>query len=296
MRNARQKDGFKGQHVVVLSPLVVDIARKDPLTSSLYITDIGYYPKAHNHYRQRLEPISEQVLIYCVEGSGWYELRGEHTILKSGEYVILPAGEPHCYGASDTPWTIYWVHFSGEQSAIYAKGAQTPQRISANINSRIRNRNSLFEEMLVTLERGENLEDLRYVSSLLHYYLASMRYLQQYRSAQEAGSTDPVDAIIHYMREHIESNVTLDDIARYAGYSVSHLSSRFRQRTGLSPIHYLNLLRIERACALLRETDLKLNQISYRIGIEDNYYFSRLFSKFIGMSPSEYRRKVKSEK
>lgn len=289
MGTARQKDGFKGQRSVVLPEMIVNIAKSDPLTSSLYITDIGYYPHAQNHYRQRLKPITEHVLIYCVEGAGWYELYDKRTILKAGEFVILPAGVPHTYGASDNPWTIYWVHFSGEHSSIYAKGAQTPQSIDVKVNSRIGNRNLLFDEMLVTLEKGEQLEDLRYVSSLLHYYLATMRYLYQYRHAQPDKSIAPIDAVIHYMKENIETHITLEDIARYMGYSVSHFSAFFRQHTGHSPIQYLNIIRIERACELMRETDLKLNQISNLVGIEDNYYFSRLFSKQMGMSPTAYR-------
>ena len=295
MGEAKQKDGFKGQRSVVLPPMIIETEREDPLTSSLYITDIGYYPHAHNHYRQRLEPITEHVLIYCVEGAGWYELYDKRTILKAGEFVILPAGVPHTYGASENPWTIYWVHFSGEHSPIYVKGAQTPQGIDVKINSRIHNRNSLFEEMLVTLEQGTQLEDLRYVSSLLHYYLATMRYLHQYRHAQSDLSIAPIDAVIHYMKENIETHISLEDIARYMGYSVSHFSAFFRQHTGHSPIHYFNILKIERACELMRDTNLKLNQISYRVGIEDNYYFSRLFSKHVGMSPSAYREQLRGK-
>jgi len=138
-----QKDGFKGERIVVLPPMVTAIERHDPLASSLYVTDIGYYPRAYNHYRERKKPITENVLIYCVEGSGWYRIGEDtepHIPLRTGEFVILPAGKPHAYGADEDPWTIYWIHFAGEHAAIYSEGMQTPHRIDVRINSRIGSR------------------------------------------------------------------------------------------------------------------------------------------------------------
>ena len=67
----------------------------------------------------------------------------------------------------------------------------------------------------------------------------------------------------------------------------------FKQHTGYSPLSYYNLLKVQEACFLLDETDMKINQISFKIGIDDTYYFSRLFSKTMGMSPKDYRAKKK---
>ncbi|MBO5824811.1 MAG: AraC family transcriptional regulator, partial [Prevotella sp.] len=68
----KQKDGFSGERSIVLPKAIVEMEKQDPLVSSLYITDIGYYPKAENHSRERKEPIAENVLIYCMEGEGRY--------------------------------------------------------------------------------------------------------------------------------------------------------------------------------------------------------------------------------
>ena len=140
---------------------------------------------------------------------------------------------------------------------------------------------------------GEGIEDFRYASSLLHHFLASMRYLQQFRSSivstQGRGSMSPTEAAIHYMRENIENRITLADVLKYVGYSQSHFSSLFKKNTGMSPLAYFNKLKIERACELLNKTDLKINQICYKIGIDDPFYFSRLFSKTIGVSPTKYK-------
>lgn len=94
---------------------------------------------------------------------------------------------------------------------------------------------------------------------------------------------------IHYMKENIEKHLTLQDIATQIGYSSSHFSMLFKKKTGHSPLTYFNLLKMQQACLLLDTTDMKINQICYKIGIEDPYYFSRLFCKIMGMSPRKYR-------
>ena len=77
-----KKEGFMGERQVKLSPMVVDIEEHDPLTASLYIIDIGYYPKAENHHVKRSEGIDQYVLIYCVDGCGWYTIGGKKWIIR----------------------------------------------------------------------------------------------------------------------------------------------------------------------------------------------------------------------
>lgn len=293
-----------GERSVVLPTSIVEMEENDPLVSSLFITDIGYYPMAEHHHRIRTEGINQYVLIYCRDGNGWYSLRGKTYQVASNQYFILPAGIPHEYGATEGErWTIYWVHFRGEHADIYAEGADKPQDVRVALNSNINNRNNIFEEILSTLHDGEGIEDLRYASSLLHYYLASLRYLRQYRNTARYNTNNSnlsfsnnknkevVDAAIHFMKENIERRITLQDILDYVGYSSTHFSTLFKRQVGDSPLAYFNRLKIEQACHMLQTTNLHINQICYKVGIEDSLYFSRLFSKMMGMSPSDYRER-----
>lgn len=304
----KRKDGFHGERSLVLPPEVVEMEAKDPLASSLYVTDIGYYPAAQYHYRERPEPIAQHVLIYCVSGSGWYRVGEKDSAaakayrVKANEFFILPAGRPHAYGSSDSePWTIYWLHFQGEHAAIYAQDAQKPQAVLPNLQSRIGHRNNIFEEIFTTLHRDNGLDALRFVSSLLHYYLASMRYLQQYRQAEtpKPKTTDEdaiVEAAIHFLKENIGQRLSLSDMATYVGYSVSHFSAIFRHKTGQSPLNYFNRLKIKDACGMLETTDIQINQLCFKVGIDDPYYFSRLFTRLMGCSPDAYRKKLRGQR
>ncbi len=299
---ARKKEGFRGERAVVLPPALIEMEEQDALVGCLYVTDIGYYPMAEHHYRSREEGIDQYVLIYCVDGSGWYLLDGQRYHVSRDQYFILPAGKAHAYGSDEGQgWTIYWIHFRGTHAATYAEGALTPHTIRVSQDSRLRTRIDIFEELLSTLHSGQTIDDLRYASSLLQYFLASMRYLHQFRYAKDgdvritdaaggaAFGLDVVAAAVHFMRENLERHISLQDVLDYVGYSQSHFSSLFRQRMGKSPMAYMNLLKMQYACHLLKTTAMHVNQICYKVGFEDPFYFSRLFTKTIGVAPSAYR-------
>ena len=99
----KRKDGFNGERALVLPASIVKELEADVVASILYITDIGYYPKAWHHFRERTEPIDQYVFIYCMEGEGWYRLRDHEYKITSNQYFILPAGEPHAYGLPVRP-------------------------------------------------------------------------------------------------------------------------------------------------------------------------------------------------
>ena len=268
----------------------------NPIYRTLHITDIGYYPKANNHFRERSEPISQYVFIYCIEGAGWFSLNNEVHQVSRNQYFILPAGVPHKYGSDESnPWTIYWIHYKGKLASQFSSGLNYPIEIKPAVHSRISGRIDLFEEIFRTYEMGYSRENMLYASSVFFHFLGSLRYLQQYRNAakDESAENDLVTAAIHYMKENIEKKLSLTEIADHIGYSPSHFSILFNKRTGYSPIYYFNQLKIQQACQLLDFTDMKINQVCYKVGIDDSYYFSRLFSKMMGMSPKLYKKQQK---
>lgn len=289
----KRKDGFSGERALVVPQSIVEEMEKHPLMAPLHITDIGYYPKAKYHYRERKEPISQYILIYNVEGKGWYRLDGQVFEVKNNQYFILPAGKPHAYGSDENEgWTIYWVHFKGTLAEHYAQGASRPTDILPTIDSRINTRMDLFEEIYHTLEMEYSRENLLYACSCFVHYLGSLRYLQSYRNASfnASISNDPIMITLHYMKENIGKKITLQELADNLGYSPSHFSAIFTQRMGNSPLSYFNQLKIQKACQLLDFTDMKVNQVCFKVGIEDNFYFSRLFRKIMGMSPLAYKQ------
>lgn len=291
------KEGFSGQRMLVIPKYILDKTAEDPILSSLCITDIGHFPNAANHYLVREKGINQYVFIYCISGSGEYQVdKGPIHTVRANQYFILPAGKPHYYAShEDDPWTIYWIHFQGTLAPCYTPSTPTPMEVSPEKESRISNRINLFEEIFSTLQSGLTLESLSYSSSLLHHYLGSLRYIRVYRSSvvDEPSDINVSELAIHYMRENMEKRLSLQEIAKFTGYSSSRFSSLFKEQTGFSPLSYLNLLKIQEACRLFDSTPMTITQVSYKVGFDDSLYFSRIFHKLMGMSPREYKNRVR---
>ena len=93
-----------------------------------------------------------------------------------------------------------------------------------------------------------------------------------------------------YVEEHYMENITLEDLGEYLGFNPSYFSTLFKKETGTSFVEYLSRVRMEKAKELLKETDLKIQDICLMVGYNDVRYFRKLFARSTGLSPNEYRR------
>lgn len=94
-----------------------------------------------------------------------------------------------------------------------------------------------------------------------------------------------------YIKEHLTQELNLPMVAEQVGVSMAYLSTLFTQNLGCGFIDYLNKERIDRACAYMQDGKMKVYEIAFKVGFHDEKYFSRVFKKVRGMSPSVYRQK-----
>jgi AraC-like DNA-binding protein len=288
-------EGFKGEKAIVTPYNIRNYQAGNPVTRQLYVTHIGYYPKAKNHFRERANGTPEYIFIYCEEGAGWVEYRGERHPLGAHQTFILPAHEAHAYGSGRLhPWSIYWLHFKGENVALFSSIIGRLIDLADSYKSRYKDRFLLFEEMYQNLEMGYSPENLEYVSFCLMHFLASIKYLNQYREIKNVKETDVIQKSILFMKEHLESKLTLKEVADHCGYSVSRFTTLFIEKTSYSPIVYYNQLKIQRACSYIQFSDLQLKEIAFRLGYYDPYHFSKAFKQEMGITPREYRKGYKA--
>lgn len=120
------------------------------------------------------------------------------------------------------------------------------------------------------------------VFTLLHYY----RYIID----KGIHNNDPIERVINYIQLNFQDRITIDDLAETAKYSSSYLDRRFKEKLGMTPIAYLESVRMNAAKRLLERHDLDIGQISELVGIEDPRYFSRRYSARFKESPSAYRK------
>ena len=289
----RMKEGFQGQKAIIIPKRILSArCEKNEIISPLYITDIGYYPKAKFHYRERLHGINQHILIYCIEGKGSIKINRTIYNIQADDFFIIPSQSSHYYTTNENdPWTIYWIHFKGSISSaivdLTLKQLGGPKGF-VNYN---RDRINLFNNMYDTLERGYKTESLIYVNMSLWHYLTTFIFMDKLNVSLESSGTSLIDRAIDFMSKKTEQIVTLEEIAKKINLSPSHFSSVFKKKTGFSPIEYFNHLKVQKACQHLLFSDLRIKEIAYKLGINDPYYFSRLFTKVMGISPNEYRNR-----
>lgn len=128
-----------------------------------------------------------------------------------------------------------------------------------------------------------------YQENLKNYEEARKIYQSFHRN--EGHYKNDVAKTIAYIEENYMHRLTLASISANVNLSSSYLCRVFKSEVGTSITSYLNNLRIRKAATLIKEQDLSLKEISAMVGIDDQLYFSRLFKKCMGISPSEYGKK-----
>lgn len=95
---------------------------------------------------------------------------------------------------------------------------------------------------------------------------------------------------LNYIHDHFEDALSLEDMAAMSGASATYFCRLFKHETGMTFLNYVNSLRIERACLLLRDTCDNALDICYQVGFNDYTHFGRQFKKNMGMSPADFRK------
>ncbi|MNI18691.1 HTH-type transcriptional regulator YesS [compost metagenome] len=139
---------------------------------------------------------------------------------------------------------------------------------------------NLYEQLAEIKERDEMLRWLQH--KVVHVFVQEMISRQDYHLRHI------VEKVVLYLHEHYMTGLSLESCADMFGTSPYTLSRAFKQIVGINFIDYLTNLRIENAKKLLKDSDLKINEVAEKVGYQHSY-FNRLFKKYEGITPSRYR-------
>lgn len=169
-------------------------------------------------------------------------------------------------------------------SSIYMSSIQTLNEVGGNMGE-------IFEdpmEELKQISKSATIEDT------LHQLLTSLYKIADYVNKRGGGKIpNLIDKAKRYITKHYPTpSLSLDDVASHINVSNSYFSIIFKQETGYTFVDYLTLLRMEKAKYLLKASSYRTYEISELVGYNNSTYFSTLFKKQFGYSPSEYRKKM----
>jgi len=295
MEEIRKAEGFEAEKLLVLPEYVTAELAAAELTRRLHITDIGCFPRAKYHYRERPEGTHTHIFIFCADGEGWYSLNGGGTV-KVGrrQLAVIPAGVPHRYGASaHDPWTIYWFHLYGDDAAelirLYGLD-EGPVDLPLGAFARV---TETFDECYSLLADKPYAFPVHVHAAQSVRRLLSGIGLTAGRAVRGGPGVRHLERAVAYLAERLDRRVSLAELARHTGLSRQHLIYLFNRETGVPPIEYFLRMKMQKAGQLLHLTDLSVKEVAAAVGIHDPYYFTRLFRKRMGCSPTAFRRMPK---
>lgn len=289
----KKMEGFKNEKIIICPKSIIDSLIDEPLIKNLYVTDIGIFYEAKDHFVNRVKPIDEYILIFCNKGEGFFVIDNVRYILKKNEALIIKKNVIHSYGSSSiNPWTIFWLHFSGENIAHYISSENKFNIFTLTMDETIIFKFN-FNLILEYLERGITKNNLiisfQFLNALISFITFNNSNLENIVNHRDRY----LNTAITFLKNNINRTITLDELAKAIYLSKSHTSLIFKDYTGYSPIDFFIRLKIQNACVLLKYSNKTIKEISKIYGYNDPYYFSRIFKKVVSLSPLEYRNTEK---
>lgn len=256
-----------------------------------------------------------QEFVLITKGSCIHQFKDISMPLIPGDVFLVPPHEEHAY-IIETPVSMYNCQFYPEQIAEWwdeqfgglLSDLSAPED-SSPISPADLNRQHIIHlsvpdakqvQMMMEImcqeqtEQGFAFQQVKQDYLNLILIIIFRARLQQYaiQPGRENPSRDVITVAQRFIEDNLAEPIDFSEYARMNNISLGYFRAIFKSATGLPPIEYLNRLRIVRAIEYLKDDTLSIGDVSAAVGIYDANYFARLFRKFIGYSPSEFRNQV----
>ena len=267
----------------------------EDLSVPLRINNCGYYrvhttpvietphPEGRNDYQ----------LLYIAAGKGEFYFKGskEPTIVTKGNMILFRPGEPQVYYYYAVDKTeVYWVHFTGWKVEEYLERYELPHDENVFYTGVSPDYPWIYNQMIRELQlQRVNHEDM--ISLYMHHiFITINRYIKERRETKNDTIND-IERAAHYFKDNYNKQISIEQYAAEHLMSVNWFIHSFKSVMKMSPMQYIISLRITMAKGYLENSAKNIAEISNEVGYENALYFSRLFRKYTGMTPTEYRKK-----
>jgi len=255
----------------------------------------GIYPPHRSEHPALFRPVTEGrilpefQMIYVSSGEGVFNSGGVTYQVKPGSLMLVLPGIKHSYKPLiETGWHEYWVGFKGAYfSGLIEEGRFSPEQVFFEVglyDSILSLFNLIFDEVR-TQRPLYQMKACAAILSLIAEVLTRERRSDQPNSYQQT-----VEKAKYLMESKIFNAINLSAISDELGISTSRLNEIFKTYTSMTPYQYYIHIKIHRAESFLEQEELSVKEVAYKMGFDDQYYFSRLFKNKTGISPSDWKK------
>lgn len=259
------------------------------MLAGLQVFQCGLFVEALGH-RWKRSGLAEGILIYCVDGKGYFQDDDREFTVRSGELLYAAPNTRHSYRADDgEPWTIYWMHLAGPLLPHYERLAGL---IELGPVRHIGVHSEIITEFgrLITRRPASGCDETQWLraqtsaTSILGQLAVLPHNMEELATAY-----GPVQKAITLMNHTLHQPFDMARFAREAGLSERHFIRQFRFVTGQTPGDWFTRQKIQHACTLLLMPSVRVKEVAERLSYADPLYFSRIFKRIVGVSPENYR-------
>ncbi|MBE5957575.1 MAG: AraC family transcriptional regulator [Lachnospiraceae bacterium] len=243
------------------------------------LTGITY---ADKNYRIARRNSDVTVIEYIIEGEGTIEVNGNVFHPKKGDTYLLPQGSSHVYYPNpNNPWKKIWINLSGQliSDCINAYGLDTVYLFN-NLYTK-----DLLEEIVNNAKN--KVPDLSLSTGKLVYEI--LYRMNMHNQRHEPVINPNARLMKDYINDHLFEPITLSTLSDLIGMSDQHTIRIFKSTFGSTPYQYILWKKIDYAKLYLKNTNMSVKEISQKLAFTDEFYFSNIFKKKIGISPTDYR-------
>ena len=261
-------------------PLIVTAVGRHRFCSDRAISTAN--PKGSDDYQ----------LLYVSSGKVRFYFDGQERVISQNNMILYRPGEPQIYyQESNDKAELYWVHFAGSDVEQMLESYQISKNQNVFYVGTKQNFPWLYNQMIQELQLKRVNFDNALILNLQQIFLSMNRYRQE-KSNADAEMSMLIEHAIHYFHENYNQNIVIEDYAREHNVTPHWFTQNFKKITKSTPMQYIIALRIKNAMDLLENTDYSIVQVAEAVGYDNSLYFSRIFKKCIGMSPSDYKKRT----
>jgi len=260
-----------------------------------YETEYPYFINSCGYIKFQSKNVSihrsrvDYYLIYLVNGAGYYNINGKLRTAEAGSIIMYrPHEEQDYYYLGEDKTELYWIHFTGNS---VAKLLESLELTGGNI-FHIGNKTELIQ-LYENIISEIHMKNPRYHTVCISYFIKLLSLISRELCTGNEGykpKKSDIGQCVLKMQLEYQHDHPVSYYAKIANLSVCRFIRKFKNTMNISPIKYIEKIRMDKSKELLTDTDLTIYEISEVVGYNDPFYFSKVFKRNTGLSPSAYRK------